>query len=132
VSANMNSTFRAWAGQPRSASPRMFTANFFHGDAGHVSVALWHGGQRHLSRPNLRARSLHTNDAWLDFVGGGHTHKNGAGGWHDAGDYNKYTVNAGLTVGTLFRAGKFRPRKSARSGCKFRNREASCRIFWRK
>ena len=48
--------------------------------------------------------ACHTNDAWLDFVGGGHTHKDGTGGWHDAGDYNNYTVNAGLTVGTLFRA----------------------------
>ncbi len=48
--------------------------------------------------------ACHTNDAWLDFVGGGHTHRDGTGGWHDAGDYNKYTVNAGLTVGTLFRA----------------------------
>jgi len=48
--------------------------------------------------------ACHTNDAWLDFVGGGHTNKNGTKGWHDAGDYNKYTVNAGVTVGTLFRA----------------------------
>jgi endoglucanase len=46
----------------------------------------------------------HTNDAWLDHVGGGHTNQNGTKGWHDAGDYNKYTVNAGVTVGTLFRA----------------------------
>ena len=48
--------------------------------------------------------ACHTNDAWLDYVGGGHTHKDGTKGWHDAGDYNKYTVNAGLTVGTLLRA----------------------------
>ncbi len=48
--------------------------------------------------------ACHTNDAWLDFVGGGHTNRNGTKGWHDAGDYNKYTVNAGVTVGTLFRA----------------------------
>jgi len=46
----------------------------------------------------------HTNDAWLDYVGGGHTQKDGTKGWHDAGDYNKYTVNAGVTVGVLFRA----------------------------
>ncbi len=46
----------------------------------------------------------HTNDAWLDYVGGGHTNKDGTKGWHDAGDYNKYTVNAGVAVGTLFRA----------------------------
>ena len=30
--------------------------------------------------------------------------KDGTKGWHDAGDYNKYTVNAGITVGSLFRA----------------------------
>ncbi len=48
--------------------------------------------------------ACHTNDAWLDYVGGGHTHRDGTKGWHDAGDYNKYTVNAGLTVGTLLRA----------------------------
>ena len=46
----------------------------------------------------------HTNDAWLDFVGGGHTQKDGTKGWHDAGDYNKYAVNAGVTVGVMFRA----------------------------
>jgi len=46
----------------------------------------------------------HTNDAWLDYVGGEHTQKDGTKGWHDAGDYNKYTVNAGVTVGVLFRA----------------------------
>jgi endoglucanase len=48
--------------------------------------------------------ACHTNDAWLDYVGGGHTNRDGTKGWHDAGDYNKYTVNAGVTVGTLFRA----------------------------
>jgi len=46
----------------------------------------------------------HTNDAWLDSVGGGHTQKDGTKGWHDAGDYNKYTVNAGVAVGVMFRA----------------------------
>jgi len=46
----------------------------------------------------------HTNDAWLDYVGGGHTNRDGTKGWHDAGDYNKYTVNAGVSVGVLFRA----------------------------
>jgi endoglucanase len=48
--------------------------------------------------------TCHTNDAWLDYVGAGHTQKDGTKGWHDAGDYNKYTVNAGVTVGVLFRA----------------------------
>jgi endoglucanase len=46
----------------------------------------------------------HTNDAWMDYVGGGHSQKDGTQGWHDAGDYNKYVVNAGAAVGVLFRA----------------------------
>lgn len=48
--------------------------------------------------------ACHTNDAWLDHVGGGHFRRDGIGGWHDAGDYNKYVVNAGVTVGSMFRA----------------------------
>jgi len=30
--------------------------------------------------------------------------KNGTGGWHDAGDYNKYTVNSGVTVALTLKA----------------------------
>lgn len=46
----------------------------------------------------------HTNDAWLDLATGQHVRTNSTKGWHDAGDYNKYVVNAGITVGSLFRA----------------------------
>ena len=48
--------------------------------------------------------ACHTNDAWLDFATGQHTRTASGGGWHDAGDYNKYVVNAGVSVGTLLRA----------------------------
>ena len=48
--------------------------------------------------------ACHTNDAWLDFVGGGHVAHPSNGGWHDAGDYNKYVVNAGVSVGVMLRA----------------------------
>ena len=48
--------------------------------------------------------ACHLEDAWLDFVGGGHTRRPGTKGWHDAGDYNKYVVNAGVTVGIMFLA----------------------------
>jgi endoglucanase len=48
--------------------------------------------------------ACHLEDAWLDAVTGEHIRKDGTKGWHDAGDYNKYTVNAGVTVGTMFRA----------------------------
>lgn len=48
--------------------------------------------------------ACHTNDAWLDLVGGGHVRKAAVGGWHDAGDYNKYVVNAAASVGLLLKA----------------------------
>jgi endoglucanase len=48
--------------------------------------------------------ACHLDDAWLDAVTGQHERKDGTKGWHDAGDYNKYTVNAGVSVGAMFRA----------------------------
>jgi endoglucanase len=69
--------------------------------------------------------ACHTDDAWQDYIGEPNStrlgegdtgakegiktpsrsrRRDGTGGWHDAGDYNKYVVNAGVTVGTLFLA----------------------------
>lgn len=49
--------------------------------------------------------ACHLEDARLDFVGGpAGARRDFVGGWHDAGDYNKYVVNAGVTVGVLLRA----------------------------
>ncbi|HVU25178.1 MAG TPA: glycoside hydrolase family 9 protein, partial [Opitutus sp.] len=48
--------------------------------------------------------ACHLEDGWLDEVGGGHVRHPSVGGWHDAGDYNKYVVNAGVTVGLLLQA----------------------------
>lgn len=45
----------------------------------------------------------HLNDANLRYVGGT-GRQDGTGGWHDAGDYNKYTVNSGVTVGLMLKA----------------------------
>jgi endoglucanase len=44
------------------------------------------------------------DDALLDFIGQPGARAATTGGWHDAGDYNKYVVNAGATVGVMFRA----------------------------
>ena len=69
-----------------------------------VAVSGEHGGK------TFAHAACHMNDAWLDFVGGGSVRSNANGGWHDAGDYNKYVVNAGVTVGCMFRAWEdFRP-----------------------
>lgn len=57
----------------------------------------WHGIRFHHD-------ACHTADAWLDFVNGKHEQLPSTGGWHDAGDYNKYIVNAGVTLGAMLRA----------------------------
>ena len=47
----------------------------------------------------------HCEDGYLDFVEGTKgARRDATGGWHDAGDYNKYVVNAGVSVGLMFRA----------------------------
>jgi endoglucanase len=49
--------------------------------------------------------ACHLDDAYLNYIGGPKgKHHDAVGGWHDAGDYNKYTVNAAFTVGTMLKA----------------------------
>ena len=55
--------------------------------------------------------ACHLADGYVDKIGGPpDTKVPSTGGWHDAGDYNKYVVNAGVTVGLMFKAWEqFRP-----------------------
>lgn len=46
----------------------------------------------------------HLEDGFEDYFGKTNSQRDGTGGWHDAGDYGKYIVNAGVTVGLLFMA----------------------------
>ena len=48
--------------------------------------------------------ACHLDDAYLDYIGGGHTRAPSTRGWHDAGDYNKYTVNGAFAAGVLLLA----------------------------
>jgi len=48
--------------------------------------------------------ACHMNDGYEDYQGKPDVRRNGTGGWHDAGDYGKYVVNAGITVGMMFMA----------------------------
>ncbi len=48
--------------------------------------------------------ACHLDDGYEDYLGRKGHKRDGIGGWHDAGDYGKYTVNAGITVGCLFMA----------------------------
>ena len=45
--------------------------------------------------------ACHLNDANFEASTGLTGFRDETGGWHDAGDYGKYVVNAGITVGTL-------------------------------
>lgn len=48
--------------------------------------------------------ACHMNDGYEDYQGKPDHQRVGTGGWHDAGDYGKYVVNAGITVGMMFMA----------------------------
>jgi len=69
---------------------------------------LWRCGTAVEGRHNgitYSQAACHLEDAYQDYMGIGDTlRRDGTGGWHDAGDYGKYTVNAGVTVGAMFMA----------------------------
>lgn len=46
--------------------------------------------------------ACHLEDGYEDYIGNKGHQRNGVGGWHDAGDYGKYIVNTGITLGILF------------------------------
>ncbi|MFT3868375.1 MAG: glycoside hydrolase family 9 protein [Nibricoccus sp.] len=60
-----------------------------------------------------RHAPCHLEDGWLDYVGESHVKRPSVGGWHDAGDYNKYVVNAGVSVGLMLKAWEHFPKHVA-------------------
>ncbi|WP_339738503.1 glycoside hydrolase family 9 protein [uncultured Sunxiuqinia sp.] len=63
-----------------------------------MAVEGTHNGQ------HFAHEDCHLEDGYQDYIGKAGSQRDGTGGWHDAGDYGKYTVNAGITVGMLFMA----------------------------
>jgi len=55
--------------------------------------------------------ACHTGDGFYHSSTGQSGFHLATGGWHDAGDYGKYVVNAGITVGTLLMAYEMFPQK---------------------
>jgi len=53
----------------------------------------------------------HLSDGFLHTSTNSSGYQAAAGGWHDAGDYGKYVVNAGVTVGTLLMAYELFPQR---------------------
>ena len=47
------------------------------------------------------SEACHLEDGYLDYLGQKGVQRDGTGGWHDAGDYGKYIVNAGISMGIL-------------------------------
>ncbi len=78
-----------------------------HGQRCGAAVQLVHDGK------TFSHGVCHTEDAvpWEDQASG--TVKDVTGGWHDAGDYGKYTNNAAFSLGMLFRAWELYPNKLA-------------------
>src|SRR5262249_39058888 len=48
--------------------------------------------------------SCHLGDGYLDYVGSPGINRVATGGWHDAGDYGKYTVNGAFAAGLMLMA----------------------------
>jgi endoglucanase len=74
-----------------------------------LGMYLWRCGTAVSAPYNGRTYShaaCHTNDASLKYVNsaGQDIRKDATGGWHDAGDYNKYVVNSGVSVGLMLKA----------------------------
>ena len=70
-----------------------------------LGMYLWRCGTSVSATYNGKVFSheaCHTKDGYTDYINGQHNIKDGGKGWHDAGDYNKYVVNAGVTVGSMF------------------------------
>ena len=51
--------------------------------------------------------SCHLSDGYEDYLDNPGFKRDGTQGWHDAGDFGKYTVNAGITVGILLMAWEY-------------------------
>jgi endoglucanase len=49
-------------------------------------------------------KSCHMKDAYLNYYSNESTLKPSVGGWHDAGDYGKYTTNAAFSAGIMLMA----------------------------
>ena len=52
----------------------------------------------------FRQKPCHLNDGYTDYIGIAGSKLDGTGGWHDAGDYGKYTANAAFSLGIMFMA----------------------------
>ena len=68
-----------------------------------TAVSFWYRGEY------FSHASCHLGDGYLDYLGQPGVMRDGKGGWHDAGDFGKYTGNAAFTVGMMLSAWERHP-----------------------
>ncbi len=74
--------------------------------------------------------ACHLGDGHLDYLGQAGAMRDGKGGWHDAGDFGKYTGNAGFTLGMLLSAFERHPGGLTQAPLPSRRRAARCPTIW--
>ncbi len=85
-------------------SPKIYNKAFY---TGMRAFYLWRCGTAVEGTHNgirYSHEACHLNDGYEDYQGKPGVIRDGSKGWHDAGDYGKYVVNAGITVGMMFMA----------------------------
>ncbi|MFA5256753.1 MAG: glycoside hydrolase family 9 protein [Opitutales bacterium] len=82
-----------------NSSLRLVMLGFYNQRCGEAVSMEWNG--QTFSHP-----ACHTEDAWLDHYDPALAgqKKVATGGWHDAGDYGKYTVNSAISCGIMLSA----------------------------
>jgi endoglucanase len=85
-------------------SPTVYNGAFYNSMRGFY---LWRCGTAVAGDHNghhYEHAACHVDDGYEDFQGKPGEGRDGTKGWHDAGDYGKYVVNAGITAGMMFMA----------------------------
>jgi endoglucanase len=70
----------------------------FYGARCGTAVSFAYGGA------TFAHQACHTQDADLTYLGAAGQRRDGTKGWHDAGDYGKYTINGAFAAGMLLSA----------------------------
>ena len=85
------------SGDPYSEAFRTVMLGFYGARCG-TAVRLSYGGTTYAHA------ACHTKDADLLYLGAAGQRRDGKKGWHDAGDYGKYTINGAFAAGMLLQA----------------------------
>ena len=95
-------------------------------DDRHVRPALRHRRAHHADGDTWGHAACHQHDGSLKYLTGSNQVQASIGGWHDAGDYGKYTTNGAFSAGMMLAAWEQFQRWSRRCRCRSRSTAARC------